>query len=154
MGLYYIGNSLGCSFCALFTLGGMVMTLKDFFDNPEELFIGACLQFPLYFIIGWWILLLMPICGLLWRWGGVSGGIKLARWALVPIAVCGSAIACGVSWWILIASPFMIKLSPVSYGENSWLFKWLKNDFLTRLICFLWYWFSFSLVYLIALQVR
>jgi hypothetical protein len=46
--------------------------MKSFFDNWEEIFIGACLQFPLYFIVGWWVLPIMLVCGILWRLGGWS----------------------------------------------------------------------------------
>lgn len=121
------------------------MKWKDFWDCPEEIFIGAMLQFPLYFIIGWKILFIMPLCGLLWRLGGVTGGVKWARWAGVPLVVCLSAILCGASWWTLLASPFMVKLMPFSYGKSGWLYKWLKKDFLVRMICFAWFWGTFAL---------
>lgn len=119
---------------------------KDYWDCPEEIFIGAFLQFPLYFIIGWWILLIMPLCGLLWRLGGVEGGSKLARRLGVPFIVCLSTYLCTHSLIIFLAIPFMVWVAP-SYGKDSWLFKLLKNDFLTRLLCFFWYWTSFALAY-------
>jgi hypothetical protein len=121
------------------------MKLKDFFDNPEEIFIGAALQFPLYFIVGWWVIPIMIVCGFLWRWGGCTGGWKPARWALVPLLVCLSAFLCGTKWPIFLAAPFMVKLMPFSYGKSGWLWKWLKNDFLVRMITFAWYWLIFSL---------
>jgi len=120
------------------------MKWKDFWDNPEETFIGACLQFPLYFIVGWWILLIMPLCGLLWRLGGVSGGSKLFRRLGVPATVCGATFLTLHHWQIFIAVPFMVWIAP-SYGVESWLYKLLKNDFLTRIVCYLWYWTAFSL---------
>jgi len=127
------------------------MKWKDYWDCPEEIFIGACLQFPLYFIIGWKILLIMPLCGLLWRLGGVEGGVKWARWAVVPLIVCGSASIMAHSPYLLLAAPFMVKLMPFSYGKSGWLYKWLKNDFLVRLICFSWYWTALSIAYSISL---
>lgn len=132
---------------SLFSVGmGNKMKLKDFFDCPEEFFIGAVLQFPLYFIVGWPVLAIMGLCGLLWRLGGVKGGNKIFRRLGVPFVVCGSSMIYGVSWAILLAMPFMVWLAP-SYGKESWLFKLIKNDFLTRLICFAWYWCAFAIVY-------
>lgn len=126
------------------------MTWKDYFDNKEELATGFCLQLPLWAIVYEWTLAVMVVCGLLWRWGGCKGGWKPARWALVPLVVCGSAVACGVGWAILLAAPFMVKLAP-SYGKTSWLFKLLKNDFLVRLLCFGWYWTAFALGYALSI---
>lgn len=121
------------------------MTIKSYFDNWEEIFIGAVLQFPLYFIVGWWVLPIMLLCGLLWRYGGWEHGNKVVRRIGVPLTVCISSMLFGVKWPILLAIPFMVWIAP-SYGEDSWLFKLLKNNFLTRLICFAWYWLTFSIV--------
>jgi hypothetical protein len=122
------------------------MSEDSFWNNKEEFFIGACLQFPLYFIVGWWILPVMLVCGILWRLGGWSNGAKIFRWAGVPFVVCLSAFYMGVGGCIFLALPFMVKIAP-SYGKESWLFKLLKNDFLTRLICFTWYWTAFGIIY-------
>ena len=117
--------------------------------EPEEWFVGAVLQFPLYFIVGWWVLLVMGLCGLLWRLGGVKGGSKLFRRLGVPFVVCWCVFAATHHWTIFLAIPFMVWLAP-SYGETSWLFKVLKyNNFMTRLVCFLWYWTAFSIAFLI-----
>ena len=126
------------------------MTLKDFFDNPEEIFIGACLQFPIYFIVKWWAIPIMILCGLLWRLGGVTGGIKLARGIGVPFLICFSSLLAGVHWPILLAIPFMQWLTPVSYGETGWLYKWLKSDLPVRLICYGWYWMVFLIAFLVS----
>ena len=123
------------------------MKWRDYWDCPEEIFIGAMLQFPLYFIIGWKILFIMPLCGLLWRLGGVEGGVKWARWAVVPLLVCLSAAMAGASWWVLLAAPFMEMISPFGYGKESWLFKWLKKDFPVRIINYAWYWTAFTIAY-------
>ena len=125
--------------------------MKSFFDNPEEFFIGACLQFPLYFIVGWWILLIMGVCSVFWRLGGWEHGSKIFRRIVVPLVVCGSSMLFGVSWVILLAMPFMVWFAP-SYGKDSWLYKLIKNDFLTRLICYAWYWAVFSIAYFISLR--
>ena len=122
--------------------------MKDSFIQWEELFIGAVLQFPLYFIVGWVVLPIMLVSGLLWRLGGWKHGNKLFRRLGVPFVVCGSAMLYGASWTVFLAMPFMVWLAP-SYGKESWLFKKLKNDFLTRLICFGWYWIAFSLAYML-----
>ena len=132
--------------CVLFLWRGM--TLKAFFDNPEEFMVGAFLQFPLYFVIGWKILALMPLCAILWRLGGVEGGSKLFRRIGVPLVVCGATLLQFHHVAILLAIPFMVWLAP-SYGEESFLFGLLRNNFLTRLICFAWYWIAFGIAFLI-----
>lgn len=118
----------------------------SFLSNKEEIFIGACLQFPLYFIVGWWVLPIMLVCGILWRLGGWDKGNKLYRRIGVPLVVCSASIVFGASWTVLLSIPFMVWFAP-SYGVDSWLFKLIKNDFLTRLICFSWYWLVFALAY-------
>jgi hypothetical protein len=121
--------------------------MKDSFWQWEELFIGSCLQFPLYFIVGWSVLPIALICGIFWRLGGWSGGNKFLRRIGVPLTVCLASMAFGVSWIILLAVPFMVWLAP-SYGKNSWLFKIVKSDFLARLICFFWYWTAFGIAFI------
>lgn len=120
--------------------------MNSFWDNPEEFFIGACLQFPLYFIVGWWVLPIMFICGILWRLGGWSK--KLFRRIGVPLVVCGASYLTLHHLAIFLAVPFMSWLAP-SYGQDSWLYNRIKNDFLTRVICFGWYWTVFSIAFLI-----
>jgi hypothetical protein len=122
------------------------MKLKNYLDSPEEIFIGAVLQFPLYFIVGWSVIPLSVICGLLWRLGGVSKGNKLFRRLGVPLLVCFSTFMCSKNQWIFLAVPFMVWLAP-SYGKESWIFKLVKNDFLVRMICICWYWTAFSIAY-------
>lgn len=127
------------------------MDLKSFFDNPEELIIsGICSCIFVYWIIGWWIIPVFVICGLLWRLGGWEHGNKLFRRLGVPLVVCGASFMAGVSWIILLAVPFMVWLAP-SYGVDSWLFKLVKNDFLARLICFGWYWTAFAIAYALSI---
>jgi hypothetical protein len=122
------------------------MNWQDFCDNPEEIWLGASLQFPLYFIVGWWVIPLSWLCGILWRLGGVTGGSKLFRRIGVPLVVCGSAFLAIHHWWIFLAGPFMVWIAP-SYGKDSWLYKLIKDDFLTRLVCFAWYWTAFGVAY-------
>ena len=123
------------------------MSIKSFLDNPEEMFIGAVLQFPLYYVIGWWVLPVMLVAGLLWRFGGMTGGSKLARRIGVPGIVCGATLIATKGWLILLAIPFMVWVAP-SYGEDSWLFKLTKNNFLTRTATYAWYWAAFTIAYL------
>jgi hypothetical protein len=118
--------------------------------KPEEWFIGVTLQFPLYFIVGWWVIPIMLVCGLLWRLGGMAGSSKLFRRLGVPMVVCGVTFLVTHHWTIFLAIPFMVWLAP-SYGIDSWLYKLIKNDFLTRIICFAWYWSMFSVAYIAGL---
>lgn len=125
--------------------------------NIEEIFIGAMLQFPLYFIVGWWVIPIQFVCGILWAIGGAEGGTKLARRIGVPLVVCTSTFVVLHQWTIFLAIPFMIWLCPWSYGADSWLFKSIKNlvnnqqkaDFLTRGILYIWYWTMFGLALLL-----
>jgi hypothetical protein len=122
------------------------MTWKAFWGNPEELFVGAMLQWVLIFVVGWWVVPIMLVTALLWRWGGVTGGWRPARWALVPLTIALTTW----HWPVLIAAPFMVWLNPCSYGKESWLYKWLKRDLPVRLLGFAWYWVFLG----IALSVR
>ena len=88
----------------------------------------------------------MGICGILWHLGGWQHGHKAFRWFGVPLVVCLSAYLSTQHWQIFLVAPFMVKLAP-SYGEKSWLFKLVKNDFITRIICFAWYWTAFSIAF-------
>lgn len=128
------------------------MKWKSFFDTPEEFFVGAMLQWFLYFIVGWWVIPAMLVCAVLWRLGGWKYGNKLFRRVGVPIVVCGLAFASGIGWPIFLAGPFMVWLAP-SYGEKTFLFKWLKNDFLVRIICYAWYWSAFSIAFVGAKMI-
>lgn len=129
------------------------MTLKDFLDNPEEIFIGAALQFPLYFIVGWWVAPVMLLCGVLWRLGGTAGGSKLFRRIGVPLVVCSMTFFSLHDWQIFLAIPFMVWLCPAAYGKDSWLYKWIlgivknekKADLIVRGILFVWYWSAFGI---------
>lgn len=136
--------------------------MKDSFWQWEEIFIGACLQFPLYFIMGWSVIPTALICGVLWRLGGWTHGHKAFRWAVVPLFVCFCAFMCTKNQWIFLAAPFMVKIAP-SYGKSSWLYKWVKRhcayagwatedqraNFLTRILCYFWYWAAFSIAFIL-----
>jgi hypothetical protein len=124
------------------------MKLRDYLDCPEEIIIcGICSTIFLYWIVGWWVLPMMAVNGLLWRWGGATGGWKPARWAVVPLILCTCTYLSTGRTLIFLAAPFMVKLMPFSYGKSGWLYKWLKNDFLVRLITYAWYWLVFSIAY-------
>ena len=124
------------------------MKWKDYFDCPEEIVIAGLLStLPLYYLIGWPVFAISAVCGLLWRAGGVKGGNKLFRRLGVPFVVCVVSMFLGVGWTIFLAAPFMVWLAP-SYGVESWLFKIVKNDFLTRIICWAWYWSAFCIAFI------
>lgn len=133
------------------------MTLKSLFDNPEEIFIGAMLQFPLIFIVGWWVIPIQLVCGLLWRYGGAEGGSKLARRIGVPFVVLLSSALVLNNYMLFIALPFMIWAAP-SYGASGKLFNFFlkltsngkKADILTRGLLYVWYWAVYAIVLIIA----
>lgn len=80
--------------------------------------------------------------------GGWEHGSKLFRRIAVPGVVCLSAFIFDHHYMIFAAIPFMVWIAP-SYGLDSWLYKLIRNDFLTRLICFAWYWLFFAIFYAI-----
>ena len=124
------------------------MNWKDFWDCPEEIVIcGICSSIFLYWIVGWWVLPITAINGFLWRYGGVENGLKMARWLGVPVVLCTATFLTLHHWAIFLAVPFMVYLSPFSYGKDGWLWKLLKNDLPVRLICFVWFWLVFVLAY-------
>jgi len=133
------------------------MKLKNFLDNPFEIFWGGCKQFMIVLTIKWWAVPVMVVCGILWRIGGTEGGNKLARRIGVPLVLCGSTFCVFREWPIFLAVPFMIWACPWSYGADSWLFKKIKAfvivqekaDSITRFILFVWYWGVFH-TFLIA----
>lgn len=133
--------------------------IKGYLDNPQEIFVGAFLQFPLVFVIEWWSLPVMVLNGLLWRLGGAQGGHKLFRRVGVPLVVCVATWLVFRDWGIFLALPFMVLANPFSYGKEAWLYKLMlkahkgnekKADIATRCTGYLWYW----LVYHIALFAR
>jgi len=127
--------------------------LKDYLDNPFEFFWGFCAQFLIILIVKWWALPVMVLCGLLWRLGGVTGGIKLARRIGVPLVLCGATFLKYHQFGVFAAAPLMIWGCPWSYGDESWLFIQMKEftgdqekaDLYTRFILFVWYWTVFLL---------
>jgi len=70
--------------------------------------------------------LLIPLCGLLWAWAGAKGTTRAWRWVLIPILI---SLALWNPWCLLLAIP-----ASMGYGEESWLRKLVKSNFLTRLI--------------------
>lgn len=132
------------------------MKLKDFLDNPFEIFWWGCTNFPIVLYVQWWVIPIMILSGLLGRLGGTEGGHKLFRKIGDPILVCGATYLKFHEWGIFIAIPFMVWLAP-AYGATSWLFKLMtklygrdKADMPTRLIILACYWAA----YLIALSFR
>jgi hypothetical protein len=131
------------------------MKLKDFFDNPFEIFWWAASQFPIVLYVGWWVFPIMVISGLLGRLGGTEGGSKLARRIGDPLMVCGATFLKFNHFGIFLAVPFMVWFAP-SYGKESWLFKVMvrcygkeKADLPTRVLLLFWYWTAFILALLL-----
>jgi hypothetical protein len=136
---------------------GVALKLKEYFDNPFEIFWGACSQFPIILIIKWWAIPVMFLCGLLWRLGGTAGGSKHARRIGVPLVLCLSVFIHFHRFGIFLAVPLMIWGCPWSYGADSWLFIKMKQltgnqemaDLYTRFVLLVWYWAIFMAALLI-----
>lgn len=134
------------------------MKIKDFLDNAFELFWGACVQFPIILIVKWWAILVMAVCGILWRLGGTKDSSKLFRKVGVPLVLCTSAFLKYHRWQVFLAAPLMIWACPWSYGKESWLYVQMRKltgddeiaDLVTRLILFFWYWVVFIIFLVIG----
>lgn len=92
----------------------MGIKLKDFFDNVEELGIGAVFGLSPMLFINWWVLLTMPLCALLWRLGGVTGGNKLFRRVGIPLTLCGGVFLATFDWLSLL--PLLAMWAPLTMG--------------------------------------
>lgn len=126
--------------------------------NLEEIFIGSMLQFPFYFLIHWWVLLLMPISGVLWALGGASESNKLFRRLGAPLA---SYLFVALylflnlhitSYYLVLAFIGGICSISIGYGESSFLYKlyskWYDEkviDYPVRITTYVLYWLSFGL---------
>ena len=121
--------------------------------NLEEMFVGVMIQWPFYFAIGWWVLLLMPISGLLWALGGAEKSNKLWRRLGVPLATSIAIIAYNVKLWPAgVAFLPAFGVLSMGYGESSWLYKlyskWFKEDVIDypiRITTYILYWFFYAI---------
>ena len=118
----------------------------------DELIIGALFQGPLIWITNFWVGLGSMLLGaILWSLGGWEHGNKLFRMIGATGLTCGLAALFIKNPYVLIAIPFMVWVSPFSYGKSAWLYRFvLKHfviqddtrhaDLITRLVTFSWYW--------------
>ena len=129
--------------------------------NIEEIFVGACIQFPFYFLVGWWVLALMPVSGFLWALGGAKDSSKLFRRLGVAVATVVSVVVTNITWWPIASFiPVGWGVLTLGYGmpdgedEGSFFGKLylriLKNyklaNFSTRLTTYIIYWVAFIVV--------
>lgn len=126
--------------------------------NLEEMFVGACIQFPFYFMIGWWVILLMAASSILWALGGAENSNKLYR--RLGVAVATSAFMITISPAILLFILPGWGILTLGYGmpdatdKGSWLGRFylraLKNykaaNFATRVTTYILYWVAFIVV--------
>lgn len=102
------------------------------FDNIEEILVGAVIALSFVFYVGWWVLLLIPLCAFLWWLGGAEGYSKAYRRMGVPVVLC-SAIAISLRSWIPLASmPAFFGVLSIGYG-----IPWYDDpgSFLGRVVC-------------------
>jgi hypothetical protein len=130
--------------------------------NLEEMFIGAFIQAPFYFIIGWWVLLLMAISAILWALGGAANSNKLFRRLGVPVATSVAVALTTGNWLALAFIPLGWGALSIGYGIPStqppdagsflgrFFLKILKTEKLanlaTRLTIYSLYWISFIVI--------
>ncbi len=68
--------------------------------NRQELVVGSVFGVAWCMFIGWWLLLTVPVCALLWALGGATGWSASIRRLGCPLAVTGALFANGVlPWW-------------------------------------------------------
>lgn len=119
--------------------------------NKEEMFIGAMIQYPFYFMIHWWVIVAMAASGVLWAMGGAEKSSKLFRRIGCPI-VSGLCLLCShLSLGALLGTIMGFGVLTIGYGESSWLYKRFKeNDFVIRTITYMLYWTVFVAATLIG----
>ena len=129
--------------------------------NLEEMFVGACIQFPFYFFIGWLVLPLMAVSAVLWALGGAENSSKAYRRWGVAIATSVLVFARFPSLWAYLAFiPVGWGVLTLGYGmpdatdKGSVLGRLylaqLKDyklaNFATRITTYILYWIAFILV--------
>jgi len=127
----------------------------------SELSVGAFVQFPFYYMIGWWVLVLMLVSALLWAYGGASHTSKSWRRWGVPTAAGVAVVAFNPTMWPLLGwIPAGWGALTLGYGmpdqndDGSFLgtlmLRVLKDyktaDMATRVTTYVLYWLSFILV--------
>ena len=83
-------------------------------------------------------LFLLALFGCLWRMGGSHKYNKLFRRLGCP-SIFLIKILLNFSWIKLISVPFLLIVLTSGYGESSWLANKLKNSYLVRFSCGLFY---------------
>lgn len=112
--------------------------------NWEEVFVGACIQFPFYHIAGWWVIAMMALSAVLWELGG--SGAKIVRRLGCPLVSGIALLASGNALAALLGTLGAFGACTLGYGEDSILYKWFpENDFMIRLITYMLYWMSFGI---------
>lgn len=91
-----------------------MIKLKEFFDNREELAIGAIFGLSVVMFIGLWVFITMPMCALLWRLGGVTGGDEWFRRMGVPSVIVLSVFIASHQWISLL--PIILFWLPLTMG--------------------------------------
>jgi hypothetical protein len=127
--------------------------------NLEEIFVGACIQFPFYFLIGWWVLPLMLVSGILWALGGAEKSNKLFRRLGVAVATSVAVVLTNLHWWpVLLFIPAGWGVITLGYGMPSnddegsvlgrfylALLPYKLANMATRLTTYVLYWVAFIL---------
>ena len=80
----------------------MAIKLKDFLDNKTELLAGALIGLSAIFFVKWLVLATIPLCAVLYRLGGVTGGDHLWRKIGVPVAFSGAMFLATLDYWSLV----------------------------------------------------
>ena len=84
--------------------------------NREERWVGAVIALSLWYFIGWYSLLAIPLCARLWAMGGSARYDKNWRRICVPIVLCGFMTLNLKSNLPLISLPFIFAVLTKGYG--------------------------------------
>jgi hypothetical protein len=122
--------------------------------NVEEIFVGSMIQYPFIFIVGWWVIPLMAVSGLLWSIGGSKEGEKIIRRVGVALATALALVIYNHAYWpCLISGCGAAGAVWMGYGVNSVLYKAYSailytdktRTFATRLTTYFLYWLAFGI---------
>ncbi len=89
-------------------------------DNIEEACVGGMVGAAFCYILGWWSLLTIPACAVLWWLGGADGFSKGWRRVGVPIVLALFLSIALRSFWPVLGGCIMFPVLTIGYGLPSY----------------------------------